>query len=123
MNYGNCARCGRLVAYNHVRICNNCKELELEEVKKYIDEKGTVPMNRLCSDLGIPKGLIVEFINEGSLEIKYFHEDEIEGLLEKERRKELVEHLNSLQGNSDKIESQKEELKVKSRMRFINTKR
>ena len=120
MNYGNCKVCGKLVAYNKVRICNVCKEVELEKIKKYIEENGTIRINRLCKDLNIPEYLIVEFINNGSLETNNFYENEIEGLLEKERRRILVDHLKTLNHNNIEIESKKEELKIRGKMRFLN---
>ena len=120
MNYGNCARCGKLVAFNHVRICPACKEKELEKIKAYLNENGKTKTDVLCKSLGIPKRLIVEFIMEGSLEPVFFNPDDVEQLLEEERKKELVEHLNKMNKNNQNIEENKRELKVENKMRFLN---
>jgi len=123
MNYGGCARCGKLVAFNGVRICPSCREIELENVKKYLNENGKTMSDKLCRDLGIPKKLIVEFVQDGSLQATFFHADDLERLFDEERRKNLMEHLNTMNDNSKGLEEKKKELKIESKMRFLNRRR
>ena len=124
MNYGNCALCGRLVAYNTVRICDDCKEKKLELVINYLKENGVTKTDELCAKLNIPKRLIVDFIVEGSLEMKFLNADEVDQLLEEERKRNVVSTINSLVANQSKIETQKQELKSSgNKMRFLNRNR
>lgn len=123
MNYGSCAVCGKITSYNAVRVCPDCKEEILENVKKYLKENGETKIDEICHELNIPKRLIVEFVTGGVLEASNFDANEIEDLLDKERRRYLVEHLNTKNRNSNEIETTKKEIKTESKMRFLNRRR
>lgn len=123
MNYGSCAVCGKLTSYNAVRVCLDCKEEILENVKKYLKENGETKIDEICHELNIPKRLIVEFVTGGVLEASNFDANEIEDLLDKERKRFLAANFSSMSRSSSESEPQKQEIKTESKMRFLNRRR
>lgn len=120
MNFGNCAVCGKLTSYNAVRVCPDCKEEILENVKKYLKENGETKTDEICHELNIPKRLIVEFVTDGVLEATSFDAKEIENLLDQERKRFLAANFSSMSRSSSESAPQKQEFKTENKMRFLN---
>ena len=107
MNYGNCIKCGRMIGYNNVRMCETCKELEFSGIKSYLDRNGMTSITKICEEFGVSKKLITEFVLDGRLDASYVPQEEIDKLLDENRRSQLVNTLSSLQRNAQTLNEPK----------------
>lgn len=118
MNYGNCAVCGKMTAYNGVRICSNCKEEQFLRIKEYLNENGKTNIRVISSDLGLPKKLLFEYVVDGRLDALDIGKEDFDKALEDDRRSRLSNMLdNSVPQNNNK--PKKEIDRESPKMRFL----
>ena len=123
MNYGTCSKCGKMIGYTNVRMCDSCKEVEFKKIKDYLDENGITSVSRICEELGESKKLITDFVLDGRLDAKYVPQSDIDALIDESRRSQLMNTLNSLKENAKSMDEPKkiiisEETKG-SKMRYL----
>ena len=57
MIYGQCIRCGKVITYDKVRYCDNCKEYFYHLIRDYLYEHQQEKVTEICKKLHIPKVL------------------------------------------------------------------
>lgn len=120
MNYGTCVRCKRMIGYANIRMCKDCKEDEFNRIKKFLEGRGICSTHIIHSELEIPKRLLAEFVLEGRLGANFIPQDEIDKIIEDNRRARLINTLSALQDNAKSLEqAKKESIFHGSKMRYL----
>lgn len=122
MNFGNCVRCGKTISYKNVRICEKCKEKELDRVKEYLNNNGVSLLDKISSDLNIPRKLLVEFIIDERLELTSINEDDVKKVFDDVREQQVMKDLSLFNSRHPKKELETKKIKEQPKMRFLNKK-
>ena len=115
MNYGSCAACNKMIRYDKLRLCDDCKNKFLSIVKDYIYENGIHTASEIHQATGVPIRVIEYFLNNGyfkTVDISNYNKSDLSDQ-EALKQMALLEELK----NSFNHEEPKE---VKAEMRFMN---
>ena len=66
----NCRRCGRLMIYVGIPVCEKCLRKEEEYydiVRRYLDEHPRSSVREIADATGVPVDIIIQFVRQGSL--------------------------------------------------------
>lgn len=110
MNYGYCKCCRKVIRYQKLPLCEDCKEKYLHSVKTYIYENGAKSAQEIHEATHVPVGVIEYFLKNDYLSMKASEEELRKNLMEQERIRKLV-LLDALTASFNKKEEKpKEEL-------------
>ena len=108
MNYGYCKCCRKVIRYQKMPLCNDCKEKYLHSVKEYIYEHGDKSAQEIHEATNVPVGVIEYFLKNDYLTIKASEEELRKNLMEQERIRKLV-LLNALTNSFKNEDENKKE--------------
>ncbi|RKD32325.1 TIGR03826 family flagellar region protein [Thermohalobacter berrensis] len=84
MNVRNCAKCGKIYAYDGFSLCPRCRRQEEEDfkkVKEYLYDNPGADIKEVSQETGVSTKKILRYLREGKLELK----DESNFILDCER--------------------------------------
>lgn len=92
MNYGNCSCCHKVIKFQKLPLCEDCKEKYLHSVKTYIYDNGIKDAYEIHEATGVPVRVIEYFLNNDCLALSSsFSEEQLrKNLNEQERLKKLA---------------------------------
>lgn len=108
MKFGKCKLCNKNISYENIRICQNCYDEKLEEVRKYIDENGKSTIDEISKGSGVPRRVVEQFYMDGVLYSNESADEIIERLKEKQRKlknQAMIRALNSMYSDKNNDET------------------
>lgn len=94
MNIGSCKCCKKVIKYDDISLCDNCKENYKQRVKAYIRENGIKTAQEIKDGTKVPIGVIEYFLKK---DVLYdISEEELRKKLYEQERLRKLALLNSL---------------------------
>lgn len=116
MNYGSCAACNRIIRYDKLRLCEDCKNKYLSAVKDYIYENGIHKAEEISKATNVPVRIIEFFLNNGyfkSVDISAYNDKSLE-------QEEMLRQMALLEDLKNAFNREEKSDEVKGEMRFMN---
>ena len=67
MDFGACGRCKKIIAYEGINLCNECRTYYFKTIRDYLYENKNCNNVELSRNLNIPLSIVNYFIKEGDL--------------------------------------------------------
>ena len=116
MNYGSCGCCNKLIKYDKLSLCEDCKNNYLHSVKDYIYENGLHTSEQIHNATKVPIRVIEYFVNNGYLNSKNDSNDQ-KKLNDEELLKKLA-LVESLKDSFNQDDNEKKE-EITGEMHFL----
>ncbi len=119
MNIGCCKCCKKVIKYDDISLCDDCKEIYKQRVKAYLRENGIKTAQEIKAGTKVPISVIEYFLKKDVL-YDISEEELRKNLYEQERLRKLA-LLNSLKAtftHKDDIDEESE-YKLKGEMHYL----
>ena len=113
---GSCIKCGKVDDYAGARYCKSCKDRYLRQMKDYLYEHKTTPIEKIGEILNVPNKLVDEFLNEDRFNVV----DEGKNLdVSTKAKLETLQKMKQMYQNEKQTLEQMKSNKIKQQMYFI----
>ena len=123
MNYGSCDNCKKVIRYDKLRLCEDCKNKFLHAVKDYIYDNGIKDVKEIHDATGVPIRVIEFFLNNDYFtSVNLVSDDEAKKVKDEQMLQQmaLLEALkDSFNGDKKVVKEETKEAEMKGEMHFL----